>query len=200
MIFNISDVYLRKLFGFHFFVRIVNIIFFISGFISMANAQIVTNRLSSIEEQVFTDRTSGLIMGYFNNLTTLGKLDNEKDIFIGEFVASTFENDKVRVYNDIDITESTQSDFDIQTYLSNICLFYSNSRVDFEIKRMKLSKIFYSGDYYFIKAEVIRYMKVQSTQQTRIDSTFLDIYVKFIPFKSNPRIYSIKKHENNSDQ
>lgn len=175
------------------------IFFLCSGLYSSSYGQALTNQISSIEEQVFKDRTEALIKGYFDNLTTIGKLDEEKDIFIGEFIASTFENDKVRVYNDIDITGSTQTDFDIATYLGNISLFYSNSEVDFEIGRMNLSKIFYSSDYYFIKVEVLRNMKIQSTQKSKIDSASLDIYVKFVPFKSNPRIYSIKKHESNSN-
>jgi hypothetical protein len=179
------------------FIRIVFVCFL---FISIADAQQLPGQISSIEEKVFTDRTEALIKGYFDNLTTISKLDEEKDIFIGEFINSSFDNNKVRVYNDIDLTGGTQIDFDIPTYLDNISLFFSSSDVDFEIQRMKLSKIFYSSDFFFVKAEVVRKMTIRLNQQSKIDSALIDIYVKFIPYKSNPRIYSIKKHENNLSQ
>ena len=161
----------------------------------MANAQSIANQLSDIEAKLFLERTEGLIKGYIDNLATIGQLDNQndKDLFIGNLVASTFENERVRIYNDIDVTGSTQSDFDIKTYLDNISLFYSSSDVVFELKQMSLSNIFYSTGFFYIKAEVVREMTIRFQQQKKVDTTTLEIYVKVIPDKLNPRIYSIKK-------
>ena len=182
--------------------KIVYLLFVFLFLASMANAQSIANQLSDIEAKLFLERTEGLIKGYIDNLATIGQLDNQndKDLFIGNLVVSTFENERVRIYNDIDVTGSTQSDFDIKTYLDNISMFYGTSDVSFEIKHISLSKIFYSADFYFIKAEVVRQMNINNGDQTKIDTAVLDIYVKYTPSKPEPRIYSIKKHENTNDK
>ena len=182
--------------------KIVYLLFVFLFIASMANAQSIANQLSDIEAKLFLERTEGLIKGYIDNLATIGQLDNQndKDLFIGNLVASTFENERVRIYNDIDVTGSTQSDFDIKTYLDNISMFYGTSDVSFEIKHISLSKIFYSADFYFIKAEVLRQMNINNGDQKKIDTAVLDIYVKYTPSKPEPRIYSIKKHENTNDK
>ena len=174
--------------------KLVFLVFANLFIIAICNAQLSTNQLSDKDTQIFIERTDGLIKGYFDNLTTIGQLETaDKDIFIGNLIQSTFENEKVRVVNDIDLTKSTPLDFDIKTYLDNISLFYSSSDVVFELKQMSLSNIFYSTGFYYIKAEVVREMTIRFQQQKKVDTTTLEIYVKVIPDKLNPRIYSIKK-------
>jgi hypothetical protein len=191
-----------------FFFYILNYVFFWSLLIISFNAQSqsIPQKITAIEEKVFTERTEALIKDYFDNLTTIGKLDEDQDIFINSIIEASFENEKVRVYNDLDPTKSTQTDFDVSTYLSNVSLFFSNSEVDFSIKRMNVSKIYYSNEtsnssaFFFFKVEVVREMDLTFNNKQKIDSTLLDIYIKFVPYKSNPRIYSIRNHENNLDK
>jgi len=152
---------------------------------------------------IYTAQAKERILNYYSalNLITGNKLENEeKTTVIYETIDKMFENDQVYVTNDIDLTNSTQTDFKIKDCLENIRLFYSNSEVSFRIDSIKVSEIYKAKDFYFIKAEVFREMVVSFNDQQKKNTKDLDFYVKFVPGLFACQIYSIKNHEDNLDQ
>jgi hypothetical protein len=143
------------------------------------------------------------VMNYYSalNLICGNQLQNdEKGIIINETINEMFDNEQVYVYNDVDVTNTTQTDFKIKDCLENIRLFYSNSEIAFDVDYLKLSDVFEAKDFYFYKAEVTRKMIIIYNGQKKTDTKHLDFYIKFIPNKLNCQIYSIKNHEDNISQ
>lgn len=153
--------------------------------------------------EIYTAQTKERIRSYYSSLNLLSgnKLENEeKTTVIYETIDKMFENEQVYVTNDIDLTNTTQTDFKIKDCLENIRLFYSNSEVSFRIDSMKVSEIYKANNFYFIKVEVFREMTVSFNNQQKKNTKDLDFYVKFIPGLLACQIYSIKNHEDNLNE
>ena len=156
-------------------------------------AQQIPTKISSDEDQLYKELTDTRIKEHFGDLTNIAtSSDNDKYLLIPQSISVSFEDDKVRLYNDIDLKKESESDLDIRTYLNRVALEY-NGDYSFEID-YTLSSIYTASDFLFIKAEVTRKLM---NKERLLDSILLDVYVKIVPPKKEARIYSVKRHEDN---
>lgn len=130
-----------------------------------------------------------------------GSTSSEREDYIQKALVY-MEGKSTVVYNDLDPTGSTTSEFKVDEYLRNIQSFYPEG-VTIYPEEIIVSQVFYDNqsNRYFVKAEVERVLSgaYRGTQEVDDQHKRLDFYIKFYQGseKSQTRIYSIDKHREN---
>jgi len=126
---------------------------------------------------------------------------DEKQSFILDGISSSFENEKVRIVNDIKPEGS--ADYSVDIYLRNISVWFPPPKeVSFSYTIESISDVFFSDDhsYLFIKVEANRKIDAIDNDNGKFNNlSKLDIYIKFNivggQIKRKARIYSITEHK-----
>jgi len=158
---------------------------------------------SELEKNKMVGKAASAVKSFQSTLTSLGSNRfnyEEKQSYILDLIKNTFENEKVRIINDIESEGS--EDYTIDIYLRNILVWFAPPKeVSFNYKIEKISDVFISDEktYLFIKVEVSREIDGINNDNAKIlNSMKIDIYVKYNIvnglIKPRARIYSITKH------
>jgi hypothetical protein len=158
---------------------------------------------SELEKNVLKGNAESTVKQFQSLLTNLGSNQfnyEEKESFILDCIISFFENEKVRVINDIEPEGS--EDYTVDVYLRNISIWFpAPKEVSFIYTIEKISDVYISDDhsYLFVKIEASRIIDGINNDNTKINNSIkLDIYLKFNiiggQIKRKARIYSITKH------
>lgn len=160
---------------------------------------------SEFEKNKLLGKAESAVKFFQSTLESLGSNSynyDQKQEFILDQIKINFENEKVRIFNDIDSEGS--EDYSVDVYLRNILVWFPPPKeVSFNYKIEKVSDVYISDDqtFSFIKVEVSRVIDGTNNDNTKINKSFkIDIYVKFnildgqIKTTSRGRIYSITKH------
>jgi len=161
---------------------------------------------SVLERNVLKGNAESTVKQFQSLLTNLGSNNfnhEEKESFIIDGISSFFENEKVRITNDIEPQGS--DDYPVEVYLKNIAIWFpSPSEVFFQYTIDSISDVFISDDYsfVFVKVEATRGIDGTNNDNTQIKNTSkLDVYIKFLvaggQIKRKARVYSITKHTDN---
>jgi len=163
---------------------------------------------SEFEKNKLVGKAESAVKFFQSTLTSLGSNSfnyDQKQSLILDLIKNTFENEKVRILNDIESQGS--EDYSIDVYLRNILVWFPPPKeVSFNYKIEKISDVYISDDhtFSFIKVEVSRGIDGINNDNTKISKSIkIDVYVKFgiidgqIKTTSRGRIYSITKHTEN---
>jgi hypothetical protein len=169
----------------------------------------VPSKITLFQENSYRKSAEAVIDNYYSTLSVIQDAEgSDKDEIILNAINSSFVNENVMVCNDLDPTKKTEKYKKIADYLGSLDLYYSKSTFEYFINKKTISKIFYSDSdstdkFLFVKVEVERVLKisyndtVKNVSRDILDTTVLDVYIKFSRGKIGTKIYSIKEHEDN---
>jgi hypothetical protein len=179
-----------------------NSIFIIFLIINLSSFAQLSPSLKQSVVDLNKDKAEKRVRNFYSDLTLLGGngvANEEKQIIINQTLRF-FEDKRVYIFNDIDLTGKQPIYIESETYLNNIKLYYNNSTVEFEIDSLKVSDVFKAKDYYFLKVQVFREITVTLEDQAKKETNNLDFYIKYVPNLIDCQLYSIKLHEDNLDE
>ena len=166
-------------------------------------------KISLSQENSYRKSAETVVDNYYSTLSVIQDAEgSDKDEIILNAINSSFVDENVMVCNDLDPTKKTEKYKKIADYLGSFDLYYSKSTFEYYINKKTISKILYSDSdstdkFLFVKCEVERVVKisyndtVNNVSRDILDTTVLDVYIKFSRGKIGTKIYSIKEHEDN---